>query len=505
MTFHKRTFGEAFKEIVSPDEHSFQNATHVSKTTKLQKKLRRSERVRNHINNDTGYGSDSSQGGNDVDEHGNIAGLIDYSLGDDDNESVDIDEDYDQSNPRSEEDEQVQRYLDSIDPELRAQLVLKEAELRAYCQTDIPDKIKILQLDTSLEMKAKIYSRYNLMKVSGSDNADSSKIKKWLDYMLSIPWNNYVDIPIHIGDGYSKINQYLKGIKDHLDRTVYGQDGAKSAVMELVAQWIINPTSRGLVLGFEGPPGTGKTSLMRHGVAHSLNRPIVSIPLGGATGGSVLDGSNMVYEGASAGKIVNSLINTKCMNPVFYFDELDKISCSSHGAEISNVLLHLTDPSQNNDFNDKYLEIGLDLSKAVYIFSYNDPKMIDPILLDRIKRIKFEPFHNRDKVNIALNHALPKIYAEWGFKPDEIVFTPKVLEYIINKYTSREPGVRQLIHCMEMIVSKLNLCRISDPAYYKEDITCEEDISGENRFNPQIGVLIQFPIILSEKMIDILS
>ena len=401
---------------------------------------------------------------------------------------------YDSDYTDNSEDIDVKKYLKTLDPIVRDELMYLETQLKNYCKTNIPDKIKILQLDAPFEIKAKVYIRYGHMKSGSNDSSDSTKVRKWLDFMLMLPWNRHSVIPISINDGYIKINHYLRSIQDHLDVTVYGQDPAKSAVLEMIAQWIINPSSKGLVLGFEGPPGTGKTSLMRHGVAYALNRPFVSIPLGGASGGSFLDGSNMVFEGSSAGKIVTSLIDCKCMDPVFYFDELDKISSSPHGVEVSNILVHLTDPSQNYDFHDKFLEVGLNVSRGVYIFSYNDPTLIDPILLDRIKRIRFDGFHTKDKISIAINHCLPKIYKEWGFKKDDIVFPPKIIEHIINKYTNREAGVRQMIHCMEMIVSKLNLCRISDPHYYTElsalPVTITPFMTEENKAIPHNGKII---------------
>ena len=134
----------------------------------------------------------------------------------------------------------------------------------------------------------------------------------------------------------------------------------------------------GYCLGFEGPPGTGKTSLAKKGISQCLvdngnTRPFAFIALGGSSNGSTLEGHNYTYVGSTYGKIVEILIETQCMNPIIYIDELDKISKTENGKELIGILTHMTDPSQNEQFSDKYFSgINIDLSKVLFIFSYND-------------------------------------------------------------------------------------------------------------------------------------
>ena len=153
---------------------------------------------------------------------------------------------------------------------------------------------------------------------------------------------------------------------------------------------------KGYCIGFEGPPGTGKTSLAKKGIANCLkdtdgnSRPFAFIPIGGSSNGSVLEGHSYTYVGSTWGKIVDVLMETKCMNPIIYIDELDKISRTESGREIIGILTHLTDSSQNDEFFDKYFSgIKIDLSKVLFIFSYNNFNNIDPILADRIHRVQF--------------------------------------------------------------------------------------------------------------------
>ena len=161
--------------------------------------------------------------------------------------------------------------------------------------------------------------------------------------------------------------------RDILDSAVYGHDKAKNKILQIIAQNLNNPKSNGLVLGIEGPMGNGKTTLIEQGVSKVLNKPFSYIALGGATDGSFLDGHSYTYEGAVWGKLVDVLMKSKTMDPIIYFDELDKVSKTDKGDEIINILMHLIDSSQNKHFNDKYFTgVDFDFSRVTFIFSYND-------------------------------------------------------------------------------------------------------------------------------------
>ena len=152
------------------------------------------------------------------------------------------------------------------------------------------------------------------------------------------------------------------------------------------------------------------------------------------------------------------------MNPVILFDELDKLSDSFKGQEITGVLTHLTDTTQNTKFTDKYMsEISLDMSKALYIFSYNDETAVNPILKDRMYKIETKGYKTPEKLIIAKDYLLPKIRTLAKFEEKDIVFDDEVLEYIINDFTEKESGVRNLKRCLEIIYTKLNLYRLMKP------------------------------------------
>ena len=149
------------------------------------------------------------------------------------------------------------------------------------------------------------------------------------------------------------------------------------------------------------------------------------------------------------------------MNPVIYFDELDKISASPKGDEIANLLCHLTDTSQNTQFHDKFFSgVDFDLSKATFIFSYNDEKKVNPILLDRMIKIYTKGFNTKDKLEIANKYLIPNICKEIGFNIQDVIFTKDILTKIIVNFTEEEKGVRNLKRCIETIVSKLNVLKL---------------------------------------------
>jgi ATP-dependent Lon protease len=178
--------------------------------------------------------------------------------------------------------------------------------------------------------------------------------------------------------------------------------------------------------------------------------------MGGDSNGSTLHGHNYTYVGSTWGSIVQILIDKKCMNPIIFIDEVDKISRTEHGKEIVGILTHLLDPAQNDCFQDKYFSgIDLDLSKALFILSYNDVEAIDKILLDRVHRIKFNNLSLEDKLIISKNHILPEVFKKMGLE-DMIIIEDDILKFIIDEYTS-ESGVRKLKEILFEIIGEINL------------------------------------------------
>ncbi len=221
-----------------------------------------------------------------------------------------------------------------------------------------------------------------------------------------------------------------------------------------------------------------------------LRVPLRLLPFGGSSNGSTLDGHNYTYVGSTWGKIVDVLMENKCMNPIIFIDELDKVSNTEHGKEIIGILTHLIDQTQNDSFQDKYFNgINLDLSKALFIFSYNDADLIDRILLDRIHRIKFDHLSLEDKLVISKNYLLPEIFKKMGLE-DVIYFDDDVIKYIIDEWTC-EPGVRKLKEILFEIVGEINLSILKNNKDYDIPVKINKDDIIDNYLKGRHSLKIQ--------------
>jgi ATP-dependent Lon protease len=274
--------------------------------------------------------------------------------------------------------------------------------------------------------------------------------------------NNNISYDIEkIENEYNKIKNYMSDVRNVLDKAVYGHLNAKKQIERIISQWITGDNNMGHIFGFEGNPGIGKTSLAK-GLANCLvdengvSRPFALIAIGGDANSSTLIGHNYTYVGSTWGSIVQILMDKKCLNPIILIDEVDKISRTEHGKEIIGVLTHLLDTTQNDTFQDKYFSgIDLDLSKAIFILSYNDVELIDRILLDRIHRVRFDSLTIEDKIVICNRHLLPEIYMKFGLE-NMIKFTDDIIKFIIEEYTL-EPGVRKLKEKLHEIIGEINV------------------------------------------------
>ncbi len=364
-------------------------------------------------------------------------------------------------------DEEYMEFWSNLPEEKWKKFREAQKEVDNFYKYEVPPKYRILLSELDIKSKALVMKKLDTFQDMDDRSSEYNKLKNWIDGYLRIPFGVYHDLPIKLDIQESKITNlddistYIHKSKQILDESVYGHIEAKTDILHIISKWISNPGSIGNVLAIQGPPGNGKTTLVKEGISRALNRPFAFIALGGATDSSFLEGHGYTYEGSLWGKIVQILMDTKCMNPIIYMDELDKISETKHGEEIVGILTHLTDPSQNSQFHDKYFEgIDFDLSRVLFIFSYNDPLRINPILNDRLTNIYTKGFNEKDKVKIAKDYLLPKLLETVNLTNSDVIFDEEVINYIIKRFSSGEEGVRCLRRTLESIVQKINTLRL---------------------------------------------
>ena len=343
---------------------------------------------------------------------------------------------------------------------------------------------KIVELNISSESKDKLQSMLK------SSNLDEKRME-WFDTLMKIPFGNYSKYEIDINDNI-KTQEYIKNVYSNLEESVWGMKEVKEEVLNYVAQCIIQPDSKPRVLALCGQPGIGKTKIVRDGISKSLNREMRCFSMGGIKDSSTFFGFDYTYVGSRHGTIVQSLIDTKTMNPILFFDELDKISDTKDGQDIENFLIHLTDPIQNYDFNDKYFTgFPIDVSKSLLIFSFNDLESISPILRDRLHIINIPSPSIKDKINISKKFFVKEFLENFKLDTNEVIFHDEILKYIIERYTNDENGVRGLKRCIETICMKINTSKLLG-----------KSIKELNLSTSKLNIIL--PITLTKEHIDTL-
>jgi len=351
---------------------------------------------------------------------------------------------------------------------------------------------RIILMDIPLSTKAFILNRFD-QEITKSSGSDYTKQMNWVKNLLSIPFGKYKQLPVNLKSKKKDIQQFLKKVQNSMDLAVWGHKKTKDEIIDFVGKIISNPNATGQILALNGEKGVGKTLLIKKGIAEALNRPFYQINFGGLNDPSVLVGHDMTYVGAKYGKLVQILIQAQCMNPIIYLDEIDKMGTgeTSKSREIFGILTHLLDEEQNNEFEDLYFQgIKLDLSRILFVISFNKLEQVDNIVSDRMKIISVDNPKIQDKLIIAQNYMLPRILDSFGMKTSDIVISDDLLKYIIEYKTIKEDGVRKFKKNLETIVQKINTLRILKG--------CKDNYLNLKFFVP----IIKFPIIITKLNID---
>ena len=308
----------------------------------------------------------------------------------------------------------------------------EEAEVSEYMK-----KIKKTRL--SKEAKEKALAEVRKLKTMSVMSSEATVVRNYLDWLLDIPWKKT-----------SKVNKDLSKALEILDRDHYGLEKVKERILEYLAVQSRADKVKGPILCLVGPPGVGKTSLGRS-IAAATGRKFVRASLGGMRDEAEIRGHRRTYIGSMPGKIIKGMKKAGTSNPLFLLDEIDKLGNDWRG-DPSSALLEVLDPEQNVAFNDHYLEVDYDLSDVMFITTANSLDMPRP-LLDRMEIIRLSGYTEEEKIQIAKQHLVPKIFAENAVKPEELQITDDAIRDIIRYYT-REAGVRNLERELATIARK---------------------------------------------------
>ena len=352
------------------------------------------------------------------------------------------------------------KYFDSLTNKEKDKIIKLEDNLITNKKiVTIPMRFKILDLDINERTKRSILFKLESLNNMSSTSGEYHKINNWLNVLNEVPFNKYYNIPVKNTDGNDTICSFLNGIRTRMNNQIYGHKEAKEQIIRVLAQLISFPKAYGYIIGIQGSAGIGKTKLIKEGICNALNYPSTFISLSGTEDSSFLRGHSYTYEGATYGKICESLIKTGIMNPLLLFDELDKVSNTYKGQEIINTLIHITDPVQNDRFNDRYFEeIDLDISRSMIVFTFNDEKLINPILKDRMIVINVKGYNNQEKIVLATDYIIPEILSQYNLKKGDIIFSEAILNHIIDNIESEE-GVRNLKRAINNIISWINMMK----------------------------------------------
>lgn len=358
--------------------------------------------------------------------------------------------------------------INTINKDNDLEMTKLEGELSKFVQSDnfqddFDCKKRILKSNMSFENKAIAYKKYAIMETyEDTDSSEYAKYKTWIDTLLTVPFGKYIDAPSIDTMSGGDIKSYIANVRHVLDKRLSFLENPKDQIINMVTQMIRNPSFHLNAIGLYGSRGTGKTNLCKS-IAEALGRPFRIISLGGESDSSTLTGHNFTYVGSSPGRIIEILKETKCMNPVVLIDELDKVSETQHGKEIIGNLIHLTDSTTNIKYNyDRYFSgVEFDLSKVLFVFTYNDPSKVDRILADRLFKIKVNNYTLKEKLEITNKHLVGNILEEYKFGPTDVTFTQDAISYIVESSKGDE-GMREIKRKFEIIVSRVNTLLLTD-------------------------------------------
>lgn len=357
---------------------------------------------------------------------------------------------------------------------LKEKISVMKEELGDFSQDDdvieIVDRVK--DADIPKEVREKLEAEIKKLTKMQPFSAESSVIRNYIEAVLDLPWNKETKDVLNL----KKASQILE--RDH-----YGLKDAKEKVLDYLAVKTLNPSMNGAILCLSGPPGIGKTSLVKS-IAESMGRKFVRVSLGGVRDEAEIRGHRRTYVGSMPGKIMKAMKEAGTKNPVILLDEIDKMS-NDYKGDPASAMLEVLDPEQNKSFEDHYIDMPFDLSKVFFVATANDLRTVSAPLRDRMDILQLSSYTEFEKLHIAQNFLLKQAQKENGLADVEIKIPDKVMFKLIDEYT-REAGVRNLKR--EII----NICRKIAREVVEKDIkkfnlkaSDLEKYLGKAKFRPE--------------------
>lgn len=336
-------------------------------------------------------------------------------------------------------------------------------------------KLKILNLNCSDDIKTTIYKKYIQLKNLKTNDEEYSKLLNWIEWCLKLPYENVIQFD------KNNIQKTIKNISIILNKELYGLDKVKEQLLVFITNKLLNPNIKRCNLGLVGPPGVGKTAIVKL-LSKILHFPFQQISFGGINSSEFLKGHQYTYIGSEPGEIVKCLSRMKYKNGIIFLDEYEKISDNK---DIQSLLLHITDPCQNYEFRDSYLsEIPLDLSKIWFIYSMNELPQ-NKALQDRIFYIDINGYSTNEKIKILQKHLIPNAISNCNLKENCIKINKENSVYLINKVNNCKKGVRNLENSINDIIMKINFIIINN-----------------NFVETSINMKLKYPVNINKKIID---